>query len=222
MALKWGAGGFRKESLAALAACCLAGAAANAEDPTGAVTLQFDLSNGTTVEFVLNNFIEEVSYIDPENPQSLCAPPLIRSFLAQQFFGQPPVALISVELDFNEHGLNRPIIALQGTSEASMIAVDLRADSTPEELSEWLPETGPRREAGEWLIETAWDFSPSPVARLLAADPLATTEEAAPNWIDLATGEVTDLSVDRVRVDADLRVPATYPDPDTSELHPCT
>ncbi|NVK14568.1 MAG: hypothetical protein HWE35_10340 [Rhodobacteraceae bacterium] len=201
--------------------------AVNAE--SGTINIELVLSDGTTGHLQFVDLRQEESYADMDNPLSNCAPPLARRILAKSYIGSPHVGIAEVELDFNPERLHRPTLKLVSQEMTSLIVVNLRAGSTPEEISEWLPATEPRREGPDWVIETHWGFKPAPVPKFSGIpgtpaafiDSLETQEKSQPSWLDPETGKISASEVAHVDVKTSIRFPATYLDPETFEPVPC-
>ncbi|MBK4216670.1 hypothetical protein JJJ17_12100 [Paracoccus caeni] len=209
---------------AIIASALLIATTAGAEAPSGTVRIAFTLSDGTVETLEVGDFREEITLVMPDNPQALCAAPLVRNFVSTSYLGDLRKGLVTVQMEFNEYELNRPRIQIDsmgGQPGQIFIWPEIRANSTAEELAAWLPQTNPRIEGRDWVIDTVWDFAPQPIEVAVIGDPTRSSEWLTPKWIDPETGNITDQIIERVRIEADLVMAATYPDPETLELRPC-
>lgn len=186
--------------------------------PVGTVTVELELSDGETRQLVFEAFNDAPWMIDTENPALICDPPFMRQI---QGFAQPGAAMIAeLGLEFNDYELNRPMLYLRGNANTSLVGVDLRANSTPEEVAKWKPAVMPQRDGGDWVIDTQWDFDPAALTFDLT-DPNKAPEYVSPFWIDPDSGTATAQTITRARVRADLRLRATYEEEGKPERQPC-
>ena len=212
-----------QQNAAALLALCLCAPAARAEEPaaTGSARAEFALSDGSVRDLTFTGFAETATRYDPEDPMLQCAAPWTRVLEASMPVGNTEPGFAVMKLDFNEYRLNRPTITLDTAAAQMLIAVDLRANSTPGEIALWQPEGEPRRDGADWVIRVSWDFTPAPSVKWNNQDPAADPEITPVYWLDPQSGEQTGLEVEKVRVTTDLRLPATWPDDQSGALKPC-
>lgn len=186
--------------------------------PAGTVRVELDLSDGQTRELVFEEFNDAPWMVDTENPTLICNPPFTRQI--QGFSRSGPAVIVELGLEFNDYELNRPTLNLLGNTNTSLVGVDLRSNSKPEEIAKWKPAVMPRRDGNYWIIDTEWDFDPAALTFDLQ-DPNKAPEYVSPSWIDPDSGAATAKTITRVRVIADLRLRATYEEEGKPERQPC-
>lgn len=224
--------------LAVLVILSFAGVASASSGKTsrGFVTVEFDFDNGETFKTELEDFWHRPTVATTDEPQALCNPPYLGRLEHARPLETGSKVQIFYRLEFNEYGFNRPIIELlsdaPGTQDnptgltKSLITVDLRPDSRPEDIQKWLPDGEPVRQGQDWYMNMRWDFEPARVPQgdvlsHIGKNPGKDIETALPKWIDPKTGSRTDVSITRVRVHADLRIAASYEDSASGEQLAC-
>lgn len=223
--------------LAVLLLLPIAGAAsASVDKPSrGFVTVEFEFDNGETFRAEAEDFWHRPTAFADE-PQALCNPPYLGRLEHARPLETGGKVQVFYRLEFNDYGVNRPIIELLSDAPVtqdnptglikSLIAVDLRADSRPEDIQKWLPDGEPVRQGQDWYMNMRWDFEPAKVPQgdvlsQIRKNPDKDIETALPKWLDPKTGALTEVSVTRVRVHADLRIAASYEDPASGEQLAC-